>query len=354
MNQIRVVKRTEPLRWGSVLVFVLAVILAMGLACLALRVQGIAPLHALQLLWEGGFGSWWSLQDTLLKAVPIYLCALGVSLTFRMQIWNIGAEGQFALGAMGAAWAVLTFPELPATVLLPLMFVCSGVAGAAWALIPGWCKVRLGVNEIITTLMLNYIGILLLGYLVYGPWKDPGGMGFPMTMEYPSAAQIGMIGATRLHWGLILCAVLSILIWLFLHKTRLGYEIKASGESLRTARYAFMPYGLLVLLVMGLCGMLAGWAGFVETAAVSHRLQPSVMAGYGYTAIVVAWVARLKIGPMALAAFLLAGLRVGVEVLQLELRIPAAFGFILEGLVLLTVLSGQFFTTYRLRGQSAS
>ena len=349
MRLFRVTKRTEPLGWGSVLVFCAALALSLALACAALAVQGIAPLTALGLLWEGGFGHVWSLEDSLRKAVPIYLCALGVSFAFRMQIWNIGAEGQFALGAIGAAWAVLTFPDLPALLLLPLMLLCSGLAGSMWALLPALAKVRLGVNEIISTLMLNYIGMLLLNYLVYGPWKDPRGMGFPMTMEYPEAARIGMIAGTRLHWGLALCVILSALAWIFLNKTRLGYEIRASGESLPTARYAFMPYAFLVFLVMGICGMMAGWAGFVETSAVAHRLQPSLLVGYGYTAIVVAWVARLKIGPMALAAFLLAGLRVGVEVLQLELRVPAAFGHILEGLVLLTVLAGQFFHNYTLR-----
>jgi len=265
-----------------------------------------------------------------------------------MQVWNIGAEGQFALGAIGATWAVLIFPGLPAYLLLPLMLVSAATAGAVWALVPALLKVRLGVNEIISTLMFNYIGILLLGYLVFGPWKDPAGMGFPMTSEFPATARIGMIAGTRLHWGLAICVLLSLLAWVFLNKTRLGYEIKASGESLRTARYAFMPYGFLVFLVMGISGMLAGWAGFMETSAVSHRLQTSLMVGYGFTAIVVAWVARLRITAMALAAFLLAGLRVGVEVLQLELKVPAAFGHILEGLVLLTVLAGQFFTTYRL------
>lgn len=348
MKPFRIKKRTEPLQWGSVFVFLTALALSLALAGTALYVQGVPPFKAMSLLWEGGFGHFWSLEDSLLKAVPIYLCALGVSFTFRMQVWNIGAEGQFALGAIGAAWAVLTFPELPAYALLPLMMLCAGLSGALWALIPALCKVRLGVNEIITTLMLNYIGILFLGYLVFGPWKDPGGMGFPMTAEYPTAARIGMIGDTRLHWGLAVCVVLSVLAWVFLNRTRLGYEIKASGESLRTARYAFMPYGFLVFLVMGICGALAGWAGFMETSAVSHRLQPSLMVGYGYTAIVVAWVARLKISAMAVAAFLLAGLRAGVELLQLELKVPAAFGFILEGLILLTVLSGQFFYTYRL------
>lgn len=348
MSPLRIQTRTEPLRWGSVLVFFIALALSLGMACLVLAVHGVPALKALALLWEGGFGHVWSLEDSLLKAVPIFLCALGVSFTFRMQVWNIGAEGQFALGAIGATWAVLTFPDLPVYLLLPLMLLSSATAGALWALVPALLKVRLGVNEIISTLMFNYIGILLLGYLVFGPWKDPGGMGFPMTSEFPAAARIGMIAGTRLHWGLAICVLLSLLAWVFLNKTRLGYEIKASGESLRTARYAFMPYGFLVFLVMGLSGMLAGWAGFMETSAVSHRLQTSLMVGYGFTAIVVAWVARLRITAMALAAFLLAGLRVGVEVLQLELKVPAAFGHILEGLVLLTVLAGQFFTTYRI------
>lgn len=349
MKLFRIRKRTEPLRWGSVLVFLAALGLALGLACAALFVQGVHPVTAMVLLWEGGFGDSWALEDSLRKAVPIYLCALGVSFTFRMQIWNIGAEGQFALGAIGATWAALSFPALPAVALLPLMAVCAALAGAFWALVPALCKVRLGVNEIITTLMFNYIGTLLLGYLVFGPWKDPGGMGFPMTAEYPMAARIGMIAGTRLHWGLIVCVLLSLAAWVFLNRTRVGYEIMASGESLRTARYAFMPYGFLVFLVMGVCGALAGWAGFMETSAATYRLQPSLMVGYGYTAIVVAWIARLKISAMAAAAFLLAGLRAGGEVLQLELQVPAAFGHIMEGLILLTVLAGQFFSTYRLQ-----
>jgi simple sugar transport system permease protein len=168
-----------------------------------------------------------------------------------------------------------------------------------------------------------------------------------MTEMFSDAAQVGAIPGLRLHWGLLLCVAAGVAVALFLGRTRLGYELKASGEAPAAARYARMPYGFLVVFVMAACGALAGWAGFLETSAVVGRLQPSIMVGYGYTAIVVAWLARLKPGGIALAAILLAALRVGVENLQLELQVPAAFGRIMEGLILLSVLSGQYFQYYR-------
>jgi simple sugar transport system permease protein len=250
---------------------------------------------------------------------------------------------------VGATWAALTFSALPMVLLLPLMFICGGIAGGLWALVPGLLKARLQLNEIISTLMLNYIGILLLEYLVYGPWKDPASFGFPMTEQFPAAAVIPRIPGTKLHWGLAVCLLAGAAVWIWLTRTRLGYELRASGSGPRASRYARMPYGFLVCLVMAICGALAGWAGLVETSASAGRLQPSIMAGYGYTAIVVAWLARLNPLTIAVAAFLLAGLRVGVENIQLMHQVPAAFGDIMEGLILLSVLAGQFFTTYKVR-----
>ncbi|BBD07023.1 ABC transporter permease [Desulfovibrio ferrophilus] len=348
-----VIKRQEPPKWGSFLIFPAALALSLGASCLLLAIQGKPALDGLTILYQGAFGAGYAVVDTLLKTVPIFLCSLGVAVAFRMQVWNIGAEGQFALGAIGATWAALTFPALPAWLLLPLMFTSAAVLGGIWAMIPAWLKLKLSINEIITTLMLNYIGILILDYLVYGPWKDPSSFGFPMTKEFPAAAIVPAFEGSRLHWGMILCLVCALLLWVFLTKTRLGYELKASGESLRASRYARMPYGFLVLLVMGLCGALAGWAGLMETSAVVGRLQPSLMVGYGYTAIVVAWLAQLNPGKIALASFFLAALRVGVENLQLELGVPAAFGGIIEGLILLSVLAGQFFNYYRFKRPSA-
>ncbi len=349
MNQwLRITKRQERPAWRSCLVLAGAILFSLAVSAFLLAVQGRPPLRGLWLLFQGAYGSLWAIEDCLNKAVPIYLCSLGVAVAFRLQVWNIGAEGQYALGAVGATWAALSFPGLPAVFLIPAMMAVAFAAGALWGLIPAILKLRMRANEIIVTLMLNYIAILFLDYLVYGPWKDPVSFGFPMTPIFPPAAVIDRIGGTGLHWGLALCVVCGLLIWVFFRFTRLGYELKASGENVRAARYARLPYSRLVLLVMALSGALAGWAGFVEASATLNRLQPSIMVGYGYTAIVVAWLARLNPLYIGFAAFLLAGLRVGVENLQLELQVPAAFGQIMEGLILLSVLAGGFFIDYRL------
>ena len=225
-------------------------------------------------------------------------------------------------------------------------------AGGFWGCIPAFLKLYLRANEIIVTLMMNYLAILFLEYLVYGPWKDPTSFGFPMTREFSENAILGMIGNTRIHWGLAICIVSGVLVWLFFRFTRLGYELKASGENRRSALYARLPYKQMVVGVMVFSGAMAGCAGFLEASANVNRLQPSIMVGYGYTAIIVAWLARLNPLYTAIASFLLAGLRVGVEHLQLDLQVPAAFGGILEGLILLSVLSGGFFIQYQVQLRS--
>ncbi|NQS71108.1 MAG: ABC transporter permease [Desulfobulbaceae bacterium] len=344
---LRIAKRQEPSPlWRSALVLFGAVLVALGLSILLLALRGISPLEGCRVLIMGAFGSSWALQDCLLKAIPLFLCSLGVAIAFRLQIWNIGAEGQFALGAIGATWAALAFGAQPKFILLPLMILAACSAGGLWAMIPAIFRQWLGANEIIVTLMFNYIAILLLDFLVYGIWRDSSG--FPMTPAFSKNAILGTIGTSDIHWGLVHCALLGLLCWLFFRSTRLGYEIKASGDNVQAARYAGMPYNFLVVLVMLLSGALAGWAGFLEVSASVHRLQPSIMVGYGFTAIVVAWLARLNPAGIALTSFLLAGLRAGVENLQLDLQIPAAFGAILEGLILMTVLAGGFFLSYRI------
>ncbi len=338
-------KQELSLRSSCFLLFA-AIAVSLGMSALLLLMHHKSPVDGIALLFEGAFGSLWALEESLIKAIPIFLCSLGVAMTFRLQIWNIGAEGQFALGAVGATWVALLFPDLPALVLLPLMLLVALTAGGIWGLVPAVLKIRLRANEIIVTLMLNYLGILFLEYLVYGPWKDPVSFGFPMTSQFSNSAIVGTIGGTRINWGIILCIVLGVMVWIVLQYSRLGYELKASGENVKAARYAGLPYDRLVIFVMVFSGALAGCAGFLEASANLNRLQPSVIAGYGYTAIVVAWLARLNPLYIGVASYLLAGLKVGVENMQLELQVPAAFGGILEGLILLTVLAGGFFTQY--------
>ena len=348
MSLVRVVKRQEPLGWGSCLVLFAAIGVSLLLSSVVLFIGGTPPVEGLATLFKGAFGSRYALEDALVKATPIFLCSLGVALAFRLQVWNIGAEGQFALGAVGATWMALAFPEAPAWVVLPLMIAMAMACGGVWGLIPAVLRQKLKTNEIIVTLMMNYIAILVLDYLVYGIWKDPTSFGFPMTAEFSEAAIVGKIGSSNFSWGLVHCVILGLILWVFLSYSRIGFEIKASGDNVRAARYAGIPYDRLVMLVMLLSGALAGWAGFLEAYSTINRLQPTIMAGYGYTAIVVAWLARLNPFYIAIASFMLAGLRVGVEGLQLDLQVPAAFGGIVEGLILLTVLAGGLFSSYRI------
>ena len=180
MDGFRVVRRQTPHRWAGLVVLPAALLIALAFCSLLLMIQDKSPVEAAVVLFQGGFGSLHALQDTMLKAIPIFLCSLGVSIAFRMKVWTIGAEGQFALGGVGATWAVLTFPDLPMPAMLLTMLACAAVTGGLWGMLPGLLKLKFGLNEIISTLMLNYIGIEFMRYLVYGPWKDPGSMGLSL------------------------------------------------------------------------------------------------------------------------------------------------------------------------------
>lgn len=347
MLRYQIKKREQPLKFGgAALVVLLALFFSFALSALLLFLGGTSPFKGLTTLFQGAFGSRWALEDTILKAIPIYLCSLGVATAFRLKIWNIGAEGQFALGAIGATWAALSFPHWPAWMVLPMMAVGAVFCGGMWGFIPAFLRQKMRANEIIVTLMLNYIAILLLHFLVYNVWRDPASYGFAVSPVFSDAAIIKTIGETSIHWGIVHCLVLGVFSWFFFRFTRTGFEIKVAGENVRAAYYAGIPYNFLVFIVMTVSGALAGWAGFLEMSATVNRLQPSIMLGYGYTAIVVAWLARLNPFGIAITSLLLAGLRVGVENLQLDLQVPAAFGGILEGCILLTMLASGFFTQF--------
>ncbi len=348
-------KRREPLPWwGSCLVFLGAVAVALAVGGALLALQGKPAWRGMGILLGSPAGSVWALEDCVLKAIPLFLCALGVGLSFRMAVWNIGAEGQFALGAVGATAVALTWgATLPALVLLPLMALAAMLAGGLWAMIAAALRVWCGASETIVTLMLNYIGILVLEFLVFGPWKDPASFGFPMTAEFAPAAVVPALPGTRIHWGVVICLVVGVLLSVVLRASRAGFEIAVCGQNPAAARYARIPYATWVSVVLVVGGALAGLAGFLEVSAALGRLQPSIMTGYGYTAIVVAWLSGLRSGSVAVVALFLAALRVGLESLQLDLQVPAAFGTMVEGTMLLMVLVGGFWTRYQIVRRSA-
>ena len=278
--------------------------------------------------------------------IPLLLCSLGVSVAFRMKLWNIGAEGQFHAGALGATWIALTYPGLPALVMIPLMFLLGFAAGAVWALLVAIPRAYLDVNETISSLMLNYVAILLTSYFVYGPWRDPEGFNFPLTARFSDSAILPTLFGTRIHWGIIVGLVTALILYLVFRFSKWGYAVRVIGESPSAARYAGMNIVRNILLVMIVSGGLAGVAGMVEVSGLAHRLQPGISAGYGYTAIIIAWLSRLNPWNIVITSFLFGALQVGSFAMQTA-GLPAATVSLLHGLILFFILGGEIFTYYR-------
>lgn len=327
---------------------IIAILMALLTGALFLWIVGHDPVKAYTAMFKGGFGSVYGLSETIVKSIPLMLCALGVSLAFRMQLWNIGAEGQLYMGAFGATFIALSFPGYPAYILIPAMMTVAMVCGGLWSILAAVPRAYLGVNEIITTLMLNYVAILWVDYLVYGPWKDPDGFNFPLTAIFTSGATLPTFGGTRIHLGLIFALVLAVLIYYGMKRTRWGYEVRVIGESATAARYAGMSIPKNIILVMLLSGAICGLAGMAEVSGLMHRLQHGFSPGYGYTAIIIAWLARLHPASIILVSIVFGGLQVGGFSLQIS-GIPAAMVAMLQGLILFFVLGGEILTRYRIK-----
>jgi ABC-type uncharacterized transport system permease subunit len=342
-------KRLERSRTAELLVPIGSIILALLFGAALLAAFGADPWATYRAMAEGAFGAQYAVSETLVKAIPLMLTGLAVAIAFRMLFWNIGAEGQLAMGGIGAAGVALFWTDsLPGPLVLPTMLAVGFAAGALWALIPAALKAYLGVNEIITTLMMNYIAILAVSHLYVGPWKDPQGYGFPGTAQFPKVAWLPrLIG--RVHLGVLFAIVAALFIWIVLDRTRWGYEIRVIGENPRAARYAGISLARNILLVMVLSGGLAGVAGMAEVAGISHRLQQGLTVGYGYTAIIVAWLAKLNPFGVLLVAILLAGLLVGGDQIQISMGLPASVALVLQGAILFFVLGGEIFTRNRVR-----
>ncbi|HWR03812.1 MAG TPA: ABC transporter permease [Humidesulfovibrio sp.] len=323
---------------------------------LAFALAGVAPAEAWMAMAQGALGSPYSVSEILLKAAPLTLTGLAVALCCRLNLWNIGAEGQFVSGAVCACWAALFAPAWwPVQFALPLALAAGMAGGAAWALAPALLKARLGVSEILSTLLLNYVAVLFMEHLYFGPWRDPEGMGFPGTAELPEAVWLPALPhlpeqwGTRVHWGLPLALVLAVGLWWLLGRTRWGFRARVLGESPKAAAYAGFRAGRITVAAMCLSGALAGLAGAGELLGVQHRLQDGLSTGLGFAGIIVAFLARLNVLAVPLAALLLGGLLVGADQLQTELRLPGSTILALEAALLFGALLGEFLAGRRLR-----
>ncbi len=330
-------------------IMVLSVLMGLILGGVIMLLAGENPFEVYRAMAIGAFGSYYNVSETLVKMIPLLLTGLGVAVAFRMQLWNIGAEGQFYFGAIFSTWvAIYGLKDAGPWVVIPAMMIAGMIGGALWAAIPGMLRGYLGVNETITTLMLNYIAILFSDYLVHGPWRDSAGYGFPGTAAFSDATYLPAWGTTRVHLGLVFGLVAAAVLFFVLRRTRWGYEIGVTGASERVAKYAGMRTARNIVLVLALSGALAGLAGMSEVAGINHSLQRGLSPGYGYTAIIVAWLGRLNPFGVVLVSFLLAGLLVGGDQLQISLGLPSAIAPMLQGTILFSLLGGDFFSRYRI------
>jgi simple sugar transport system permease protein len=351
--RIRIEKRPAPSGGLILLTSSLAILAALVVAGLFFWAYGASPLHAYRLILQGALGSKLGLAETVRRAIPLLLCGVGLTLAFRALFWNIGAEGQLLLGAVAATWVAL-FSGLSGPWLIPVMLVLGFLAGAIWALIPALLKARLGINDVITTLMMNYIAMYLVLYLIHGPWKGPQMRGFAYTDFFPKAAWFPLIPGTRIHWlTLILGLLAAIAAYILLTRTKRGFEIRVIGENPEAARFAGMSYTRTVLIVMALSGGLAGLAGVGEVGGVHHLLrQPEqISLGYGYTAIIVAWLARRNPLAVILTALLLGALMAGGDVIKASLGLPFQLVNMFNGLILSFLISGELLMRYKLSFQ---
>lgn len=352
--RIVVEPRLEVPRWLGPVTSVGAVAVALVLGGIVIHASGGQPVESYRHIFRAAFGDIGVFSDTLVKATPLILTGLACTVAFRMKLWNIGAEGQLLMGAWGAS-AVILAPVLPDSaprfVVITVMLLAGFACGALWGMVPGYLKARFQVNEIITSLMLNYIAGSWTLYWVFGPWSEAG---FPMTAVFPRTAWLprltdlsreyrGFAGLT-LHLGLVFGLAAAGLVWFIFERSRWGYELRVTGDNPRAARYAGIDISRNTILVMSLSGGLAGLAGMSEISGVVHRLQESISPGFGFTGIIVAWLAKLEPAAVLLVAVLFGGLLLAGREIQ-----PSGVPRMLQGIVLFTVIASDVLLRFRLR-----
>ena len=342
--------RAQPSRawtYGSPLL-ALAITVLMGMALFALL--GKDPVRGLQVFFWEPLRSSYALGELLLKATPLLLIALGLAVCFRSNIWNIGAEGQFVMGAIAAGGVALLADKTTGGWLMPLVLLAGVLGGMVWAGLVALLRDRFNANEILVSLMLVYVATLVLSYLVFGPWKDPMGYNFPQTKTFEKAALVPrLMAGSRLNLGLPLALAAAAGLWVFLFRTRAGFALLVGGLAPAAARYAGFSSRRTLWTALLISGGAAGLAGALEVAGPVGQLTPYVPAGYGFAAIIVAFVGRLHPVGMVFSALLMSMLYIGGELAQSRMGLPKSLTGVFQGLLLFTLLACDTLIAYRVR-----
>ncbi len=343
---VKFIKRGEVSRKTNFTIRISAIILALILSGIFIGALGHNPLEVFASMIKGAFGSPNRIKQTITIAIPLLITALGIAVAFKMQFWNIGAEGQIFMGAFGAALVALKFPEMSKPLTLLLMIIAGMTFAGLWALISGILKVYFNTNETIVTLMLNYIALKFVTYLQYDVWKDKRAMGFPKIKNFPDEAIFPSLLGVNIGW--IFAIVLVIGFYLFMKKSKMGYEISVLGESENTAKYAGIDIKKTVLKAVFISGAICGLTGVIQASAVSNTLSVEVSGGYGYTAIIIAWLSNLNSPITLIVSVLFAGLLEGGAYIQTSFGIPNAAASVIQALILFFVLGSEFFVRFKL------
>jgi len=311
---------------------------------------GQDPFHAFYVYFIKPASTVYGVGELLLKATPLTLCGVGLALGFRANVGNIGADGQLTMGAIAGGCVALYFPDVHAAWLLPLMLLAGALGGMAWAAIPALLRIRYNANEILVSLMLVYVAYLVLSYLVHGPLRDPEGFNFPQSRMFQDAALLPvLVHGLRVNAAFPLALVVVAAAWFFCDRTLAGFRMRVSGIAPAAAAYAGFSERRNVWLSFLISGALAGLAGVGEVAGPIGQLQPSVSTGYGFAAIIVAYVGRLHPLGVLLAALLMSLLYIGGESAQMELQMPSAITGLFQGLLLFYLLAADLFIYYRFK-----
>ena len=351
--------RLEPRADASVALKILvsfgAAFAALVLVAIPVLFAGGSPLTAYGLIVQGAFGSMFALSETLNRATPLILTGLAAAIAFRARLWNIGAEGQLYIGALAAVLVGSGLLHLPPMLMIPTVMLAGFIAGGLMMVIPTVLKQRFGADEVVITLLLNFVVILFVQMLIEGPLKDPLSMGWPQSVPLLAEAKFAkLVPRLRMHWGLIMGVAAAIFLWVVVRKTVLGFEIKAVGENRAAARFAGIPVDATMLKVALLSGGLAGLAGVSEVAGVKGYLSADLSPGFGYSGIVVAMLAGLSPIGTVFAAIFVAAVFVGADSMSRATGISNYLADLVVALSLLCVLVGGFFLRFRLRYERAA
>lgn len=337
-KQIPDIRRT--MRISPNLFPALGLILALVVGGVLIQVSGFPPFTAYGALLKSAFGSASGMAETLVKAAPLLLAGLGIALTFKGNINNIGAEGQIYMGALGATYVGLFWGDISPWIGIPFVILFGFIAGALWAGLAAFLKLRFNANEVIITLMLNYVAIEIVKFVISGPWRDPEHTE-PFTAVIAKGAKLPLLlPGTRLHAGILIGIIVTVVLWWVLRRTVYGYQLTILGANPRTAEYAGINTSRMIFFTMLIGGGLCGLAGVSELAGVQHRMIENLSPGYGYTAIAIALLGRGNPWGVLVASILFAGLEVGVQGMQQVAGVPISAAQILQGLVLLFVVAG--------------